>query len=224
MANATEKAGLGEGINEFVQKNRRPIFAALGIIAVLLAAVVATLSIMDVLRKKATAGVEELNRRYESLRFTIAEESSASDVEALLGDLNTFARKTSGYPGGKAWSIIAGIHGDKKQWAEAETAWTAAAAAAPKTYLAPLSWFNAAVAAEEQDKIAEAIDYYCKSLVQPAVFPSASHAQFSIGRLKETQNDTAAAIEAYRAVISNWPYDTVWTSLAHSRIAALESK
>ncbi|MDR2480214.1 MAG: tetratricopeptide repeat protein [Treponema sp.] len=224
MANATENPGLGERINEFVQKNRRLIFAALGIIAVLLAGSVAALSIMDVMRKKATAEVEELNRRYESLRFTIAEETSASDVKALLDDLDTFARKTTGYAGGKAWSIMAGIHGDKKEWAEAETAWTSAAAAAPKTYLAPLAWFNAGAAAEEQGRIAEAIDYYTKSVSQPAVFPSAPHAQFSIGRLQETQNDTAAAIEAYRAVISNWPADTVWTSLAHSRIIALEGK
>jgi hypothetical protein len=31
-----------------------------------------------------------------------------------------------------------------------------------------------------------------------------------------------AALEAYREVITRWPYDAVWTSLAQSRIIALE--
>ena len=224
MQNPNEKPNLSEGINDFVQKNRKTIFLSLGVIVLLLAGCIAALSLMDMLRQKAISTAEELSARYESLRFTIAEESSAADVEALLADLEAFAKKNSGYAGGRAWALAAGIRSDKKEWEQAETAWASAAETAAKTYLGPAAWFNAGIAAEEQGKNAEALEYYAKSLSPAIVFPAASRAQFSIGRLKEALNDNAAAIEAYRAVITNWPYDTVWTNLAHSRIAALEPK
>jgi len=60
------------------------------------------------------------------------------------------------------------------------------------------------------------------------VFSSAPRAQFSVGRLHETLNENEKAVEAYRAVISSWPYDQIhdqiWTNLARSRIIALEAK
>jgi len=56
------------------------------------------------------------------------------------------------------------------------------------------------------------------------VFPAAPRAQFSVGRLRESLNEDEKAIEAYRAVISSWPNDQVWTNLARSRIIALEIK
>ena len=220
----TEKQDLNDGINEFVRKYRKPIGIVLGAIVLLLAGIVASLSLVDVSRKKAISAAEEFNRRYEALRFNIAEESSAADVEALLAELNAFAKKTSGYAGGRAWLIIAGIHADKKEWAEAEQAWAGAAKAAAKTYLAPIAYFNAAVAAEEQGKNAEAIELYNQAIAHPAVFPAAPRAQFAVGRLKESLQDREAALEAYRAVIALWPSDTVWTGLAHSRIIALESR
>jgi tetratricopeptide (TPR) repeat protein len=224
MQNEHEKLSLNERINEAVQKNRKPILISLGLAFVLLAGIITTLALTDVFRKKAIAGVEELSRRYEALRFTITEESAAADVETLLGDLASFAKKHSGYAGARSWSIIGGIHGDKKEWAEAEAAWREAAKAAPKTYLAPLSLFNAAVAAEEQGKSQEAIDLYTQSLAAgPAAFPAASHAQFAIGRLREGLNEKDAAIEAYRSVSAKWPNDLFWIKLAQNRIIALEA-
>jgi tetratricopeptide (TPR) repeat protein len=115
------------------------------------------------------------------------------------------------------------VYSAKKDWARAETAWASAAKAAKKTYLVPLAWFNAGAAAEEQGKTEAAIEYYSNSLNLAADFPAAPRAQFALGRLHETLNQNDAAIEAYRAVISTWPYDMVWTSLAHSRIIALEN-
>jgi tetratricopeptide (TPR) repeat protein len=224
MTGVNEKVNVNDRINVFVQKNRKTIFVSLGAVVIVLAGIIAFLSISDALSKRAISAAEELNRRYEALRFNITEEASAIDVEALLNDLNDFARKNSGYAGGRAWSIIAGIHADKKEWAPAEEAWTSAAKAASKTYLGPVSYFNAAVAAEEQGKTPEAIDLYARSVALSIAFTAAPRAQFSIGRLKETQNEREAALEAYRAVISGWPTDTVWTNLAHSRIIALETQ
>ena len=217
-------APVGDGINEFVQKHRTPIFVSAGAILLSLIAFIVVLSVMDMVRARAVSAVEDFSSRYETLLPSITEEYSAVDVEELLADLEAFARKNSGYAGGKAWSMIANIHGEKKDWPAAEAAWAAAAKAAKKTYLAPLASFNAGAAAEEQGKTQEAIDYYTSSLAAMSDFPGAPRAQFAIGRLQESLGDTDAAIEAYRTVISGWSYDQVWPSLARSRIIALEGE
>jgi len=230
MQKPNEKQGaenapnLSESINEFIQKNRKPIFIIAASLFVLLIAVIAVFSLMDVFNNKAVAAVEELGGRYETMLPSINEEYSQDDVTSFIEELTAFAKKNSGYPGGRAWLLIGGIHTARKEWPEAEAAYTEAAKSAGKTYLAPLAWFNAAAAAEEQGNTSQAIDYYGISLTTQAVFTAAPRAQFSIGRLYETLNDDEKAIEAYRAVISNWSYDQVWTNLARSRIITLETK
>jgi tetratricopeptide (TPR) repeat protein len=220
------------GINEFVQKHRTPIFISGAVILLSLIAFIVVLSVMDMVRGKAISAVEEFTSRYETLHPSITEEYAEVDVEELISELETFAGRNSGkisgiatgYAAGKAWALIANIHGEKKNWPAAEAAWALAAKTAKKTYLAPLALFNAGAAAEEQGKTSEAIEYYTSSLASTAEFPGAPRAQFAVGRLQESLGDTAAAIEAYRAVISRWSYDQVWTSLAHSRIIALEGE
>jgi len=220
-----EKApNLSESINDFIQKNRKPIFIMAASLLVLLFAVIAAFSLMDVFRKKAIAAVEELGGRYETMLPSITEEYSQDDAASFIEEVTAFAKKNSGFPGGRAWLLIGGIHSAKKEWAEAEAAYAAAAGTAGKTYLAPLAWFNAAAAAEEQGKTTEAIGYYESSLTTAAVFSAAPRAQFSVGRLHEALNEDEKAIEAYHAVIAKWPYDQVWTNLARSRIITLETK
>jgi tetratricopeptide (TPR) repeat protein len=226
MQNENEKRATGatvsDGINEFVQKHRKPIFISAGLILLSLVAFIAAISIIDMLRGRAISAVEEFGSRYEALLPSITEDYSAVDVEQLLAELEAFARRNSGYAGGKAWSLMGSIYGEKKDWPAAEAAWASAAKAAKKTYLAPLAFFNAAAAAEEQGKTEDAIGYYSSCLADAADFSGAPRAQFAIGRLRESQGDAGAAIEAYRSVISLWPYDSVWPSLAQSRIIALE--
>ena len=224
MDKTKENDGIGENINSFIQKHRKPIYISAAVVLLLLILCIAAFSLLDVFRGKAVSAAEELSARYEALHDSINEDYSAVDVANLLDDLEKFAKKNSGYSGSRAWTLIAKIHSDRKEWPEAETSWIAAAEAAGKTYLAPVAWFNAAAAAEEQDKVEEAITYYSSSISSPSGFPSASRAQFAIGRLRESLNQNDEAITAYRAVITGWPHDTIWSNLAHSRIIALETK
>jgi tetratricopeptide (TPR) repeat protein len=216
--------GVGEGLTNFIQKHRKSIYVAVGALALALLAVVAFISTRSVLNKKAITAVEELGSRYESLSNSITEDDADGKIAALLADTKSFAGKKSGYAAGRAWSIAAGIHGEKKEWDEAENAWVQAAGAAAKTYMAPLAWFNAGAAAEEQEKTEEAIGHYTNAVSSAEGFASAPRAQFSIGRLLETREDDTGAIAAYRALVARWPNDAVWTNLAQSRIILLETK
>jgi tetratricopeptide (TPR) repeat protein len=222
--NPEQKIGISTRINDLIQKNRKPIFIISGTVLVLLVAGIATLSLMDYMRNKAINTVENFSSRYESLRPSIGDQNRSGDIDNFLAELETFAKKNSGYAAGRAWSIIATIHSEKKVWTQAEAAWAAAAKAAEKTYLCPIALFNAGAAAEEQGKTNEAIEYYTGSLSAVSSFPSAARAQYAIGRLRESRNENAEAMEAYRPVISGWPYNPAWTNLAHSRIIALEVK
>jgi len=217
MQNKSESISIGNKINDFVQRNRKSIFLILSLFVVLFAGTIIFLSMRDHLQKKAIVEVEELSTRFFELSL-----NASADMDALLADLNSFAKGKSGYAGGKAWSLIGQIYSGREQWAQAEEAWRNAAKAGSRTYLAPIAYFNAAVAAEEQGKLEQAIELLGNCIGGPFVFPAEPRAQFAIGRLNENLNNIPAAIEAYRNVIINWPDVTNWVNLAHSRISVLE--
>jgi cytochrome c-type biogenesis protein CcmH/NrfG len=224
MAEKNNDDSLDERINGFLRDNRRKIFICLGIAAVVLAVFIGAVAVRDKLRETAISRVEDFTRRYEELRFNITDESNAEKAAALTEDLSAFASKSSGYPGSRAYALLAGIHGDKKEWAEAEQAWRDAAKKAGKSYLAPVALFNAAAAAEEQGKTAEAIALYTECLALSESFPSSPRAQFAVGRLEEKQGNKENALEAYRTLRTKWPNDTLWRNLAQSRIIGIEGE
>jgi tetratricopeptide (TPR) repeat protein len=224
MAEKNDEYSLDERISGFLRNNRRKIFICFGLAAVILAVFVGAVAVRDKLREGAISRVEDFTRRYEELRFNITDESNAEKTAALTEDLSAFASKNSGYPGSRAYALLAGIHGDKKEWAEAEQAWRDAAKKAEKSYLAPVALFNAAVAAEEQGKIAEAIVLYTECLALSESFPSSPRAQFAVGRLEEKQGNKENALEAYRTLRTKWPNDTLWRNLAQSRIIGIEGE
>jgi tetratricopeptide (TPR) repeat protein len=222
MPDINNEYSLDERINNFIRDKRRTIFICIGLALVLLAAFIGAVGIRNKLRERALIRVEEFTRRYEELRFNIADGANAEAAAALLEELSGFASGASGYPGGRAYALIAGIRGDKKEWAEAEQAWREAAKKAGKSYLAPVALFNAAAAAEAQGKIPEAISLYAQCLASPGAFPSSPRAQFAIGRLEEKQGNKENALDAYRTLRVNWPNDTLWRNLAQSRIISIE--
>ena len=219
MAGKTEKININEIVNDFIQKNRKVMIICLSGIITVVIVLVAVFMIRDHLQSQALSKVAELNRRYEAIKPNINLESA--DLNTFLEELNQFATKNSGYAAARAYAISAGIYEELKNWTEAEKAWLGAAKAGAKTYFAPVAFFNAAVAAEEQGNFNRAIELLNESLGYEKVFPAAPRAQFSIARLQETQGDRAAALMSYMALVSKWPQDQIWVNLAHSRILSL---
>jgi tetratricopeptide (TPR) repeat protein len=206
---------------EFIRKYRKVLAAVIIACAVILIGIVAGFSIRENIVNREISRAEALGERFEELRFDINESESEEAVQALLADLDALASKSGGFASAHSYSLIAGIHADRKNWVEAEKAWILAARKGAGGYLAPVSWFNAAVAAEEAGDAESAIAHYGEAIAFADSFPSASKAQFAIGRLEEGRGNREAALEAYRALIEKWPLDTIWTSLANTRIIAL---
>ncbi|MDR0323422.1 MAG: tetratricopeptide repeat protein [Treponema sp.] len=224
MKSDNEKNDFADKINDFVQKNRKTIILSISVVFILIAGLIVFLSLQNVIQKNAISGADELNGRFEELRYYIGDENYAVDIEALLSDLNTFAKKHGGIAGSRAWSMIAQIHSGRQEWQQAEDFWLKAAKAGARTYLGPISLFNAAAAAEEQGKLEKAIELLQECINHKFEFPAAPRAQFSIGRLYEELNNNPAAIEAYRIVLTDWQNVSVWHQLARSRIIAIEIK
>jgi len=219
-----EDQNTAEKINDFITKNRKAIFTVIVFIIVFFVGLIAYLSITDALNKKAITAMDELNGKFDDLTLNSEDDYNAPDVETLLTEVKTFAEKTGGFPGSKAWAIVGQIYSGRKDWANAQEAWLSSAKKGNKTYLAPIALFNAAAAAEEQGNLEQAIELLEQCVAHKFEFPAAPRAQFSIGRLHETLGNNTAAVEAYRAVIIKWPEMPVWQNLARSRIAVIEEK
>jgi tetratricopeptide (TPR) repeat protein len=222
MENENEKQSFVEKINGFSQRNRKGIIIFSSAIFILLAGIIVFFSLQDVFNKKAIAEVEELNVKFQELRFLTNDTSYTAEIQTFLSDLEAFAGNKNGYAASKAWSMAAQIHSSRNEWQKAEEAWLNAAKAGDKTYLGPIALFNAAASAEEQGKLELAIELLQKSINHKFEFPAAPRAQFSIGRLYEQLGNYPAAIESYRTVMVNWQNVPVWQYLARSRIIAVE--
>ena len=221
-----EESGIGGKLNEFVQKNRKVLILALIVVVVILVGFIVSLTVRDTVRASAFSRLDGLDRRYQALKQYIGSDKAdaadkQADITALLNDLGAFQKKNSGFAAAKAYSMSADIYGAQKNWTEAGNAWSASAKAAPKSYLAPVSIFNAAVVQEEQGNIDAAIDLYTQAMGYTANFPAAARAQFSVGRLQESKKNKDAALTAYKNLVSKWPNDPLWANLAQSRIMEL---
>jgi len=218
-----EKENTTDKINDFIQRNRKMIFAIFSIIIILFIGAVVYLAVKDNVDKKTIVKMEEFVEKYDALILSInAEEKENPEADLLITDIENFAGKRKGIAYSKAWSLIANIYAKKEDWSKAEDAFIKSSQAGIKTYLGPISLFNAAAAAEEQGKLEKAISLLQECLSHKFEFPSAPRAQFSVGRLYEQLGNKEDAIEAYRTVMINWPEMPVWQQLARSRIIVLE--
>jgi tetratricopeptide (TPR) repeat protein len=208
----------------FFQRYRKAILGMTLVVAAVVLGMVAFLSVQDIVTKKAIKDIEELAVRYDELKPSFNGENAekVGDVDKLLADLAAFAEKTGRYSGSRAWSMAGDIYAEKKVWLDAENAYINSAEKGKKTYLAPVSLYNAAVCAEEQGKTEEAREYWVKSLTYTD-FPLAARAQFSIARLWEKTGNVDEAVAAYKLLVETYTKEAEWANLAQSRIIALEA-
>jgi tetratricopeptide (TPR) repeat protein len=220
-----EKLNIGGALNNFIQRNRKGLFIGFVAIVLIVTGLAVFVTAKDTLQSRALSGAEELKRRDESLRIYINSEDPANlakqeEITALEADLKAFEEANSGYALAMAYAINAGIAGDRKNWAEAESAWVNAAAAAGKSYFTPIALCNAAASAENQNNNDRAIELYNQALEFGDSFPEAPRVQFAVGRIMEIQGNKDGALEAYRTLTGKWP-GVLWGNLAQSRILAL---
>jgi len=218
-----EEVTIQEKLYEFIQKNRKLLLIALIALVAILVGLIVAVTVRERAQAAAFSQLDALNRRYNELRVFIntGDIMQQAEIAILLAELSDFQSRTSGFPLARAYAISASIHGEMEVWSLAERAWSNAARAARRSYFAPISLFNAAVAAEEQGNFDTAISYYIQAIEFGDLFHFAPRAQFAIGRLEEERNNIEAALAAYRTLLARWPFDPVWANMAQNRIIML---
>ncbi|MDR3301237.1 MAG: soluble NSF attachment family protein [Spirochaetaceae bacterium] len=239
---------IDNALTDFLSRNRKPVLLCSGIIVLAVVIFLIANVVIDV-RNTTAIGIldETFIPRYEKLlnasgggegeraperegeggeeeeRQEAANTNEIGDTaEALIKDLTEFAASCSGYPSAKAWTMIGSLYFEKAAWKEAEEAFLQGAKQGAKTYLASGSYYNAAVAAEENEDIERALGLYTQALSYQD-FPEAAHTQFAIGRLYELQEKPDLAKKAYQTLVDTYTDYTDWTQLATDRLIALDT-
>jgi tetratricopeptide (TPR) repeat protein len=217
---------INERIGELIRKNRIRLLVCLAAIILVIAGFVIISVVREKVQSNALSKVDAFSRRYEDLKADLSgtdapDISQQLELGVLLIEIDEFEKKNSGFAAARAYSISASISMDQKNWKTAEEKWLKAAEAAPKSYLAPIAIYNAAVASEEQGNIELAIAHYSRAASYGDSFPAAARAQFSVGRLEESRSNKDSAIEAYRNLLARWPNEPVWPNLAQNRLLIL---
>ena len=222
--------GIIEKILESMQKHRKGIFIGLIALVVFFIGAIIFVTVRENLQENALVQVDEFERRYAELMFFNEFEFSDVDnllrlieLNVLLDELRVFEKSAFGFALARAQVLSGDIHWEMGDFNLAENSWLDAARTARNSYLEPVSYYNAAIAAEEQGNIDSAIAHFEKALAGGDSFPYAARAQFAIGRLEESRNNIAAAIQAYETLLMRWFNDPVWANLAQSRIIALSN-
>ncbi len=113
---------------------------------------------------------------------------------------------------------------EKEEWDRAVEAFTTLADKWDKSYLTPVSLFNAGSAYEEAGDIEAAQTVWNRVVDEYSeVAPDAAEAMFNLARITEQTGSAEEAITLYKNLGSRFP-DSRWTDLGKSRILVLESR
>jgi len=199
-----------EKLIEFIQKNRRLLFAGFIVIVVGLVGSLIGLTVRERVTINAFVQLDALEQRFIALQDYIAAPGDGENaaVAALLDELDAFAARNSRFQAARAHYFRANIFEAQERWDNAQQAWLAATNAVPRTYFAPIALWNAAVAAERYGDLELAIALYARLVREyESSFYLAVRSQFSIGRLEEARGNTEAAIAAWQSLLGRWPLD-----------------
>lgn len=141
--------------------------------------------------------------------------------EKFLTDVKSFA-ESNGKNGNtvRAYMMIAETYFKNADWQNSLDAWVKAGDIA-KSYLAGISYYNAAVCYEQLADVVNAEKYYSLALTNED-FELKPHAMFSLARVYETQGKTEQAISEYKNIVNTYS-DSNWADLATSRLIVIDN-
>ena len=219
-----EKKRFSEIFDDFLRKNRKLLL----VICIVLLSAVATIAIVTAVNNSqasaSTIRVEKLSADFATWSSEQDATKKAELEKKLVADITTVTQKwPRQFASARAYSMLAKIAENSKDWTTAEKDWMIIADKFSKSYLAPIALQNAALTAEERGANDAAIAHY-KTVVEKYTGKTVgiAHALFSIGRLSEDSKDYASAISSYEKLLSTYQDDN-WTKLAKDRIIFLKA-
>lgn len=220
MEQKFEKITIGEKISVYLESWRTALVALLVIAVAALIAYAVTVTVLSKGDEKGLAAVDAISYNLTNDSADLSEEQLEERRSLALSALAPYVSKGR-VTGVRANMLAAEIAHSKQDYNAAASYWLNAAAKGANKYTAPLAYFNAASCFESLDKPDEAEKNYAAAAAFPD-FAFMPRALFELGRVREKQGNSSAALEAYKKLFDKMPEDS-WAMLAKSRILALDS-
>jgi tetratricopeptide (TPR) repeat protein len=204
-------------IEAFLIKYRKAILVTAAVIVAGGAAAGIGVAATESARKKGLDRVDRISAalvKADGDGYAEASGTALAELESLTTRKNIV--------GARANMLKAEILFNDKKFDGARDAWLKAADADKKSYIAPLSWFNAAACCEELGDSEAAFEWYRKAGGEKD-FTLKTHALFNAGRVKDEVGDYEAAAKAYQELNDAHAGDS-WANLAMTRIIALRAE
>ncbi|MCR5762821.1 MAG: tetratricopeptide repeat protein [Treponema sp.] len=216
-----EAAGTQQKVENFILKNRKPLLCIIALLVVAAVAVSVIFCVLDAGRKTGLKAIDAIENEYTKNNDSLSDSEVSARQEAALKELDQYLSNKN-IVGIRASMLAADIYFARKNYEDSLTNWVNAASYGEKSYTAPICYYNAAVCCDELGKFDESVSYYEKA-ASVKDFYLASHACFNIGRIKESNGDFKAAVEAYQKTVDSHSGDD-YAKLAQSRIIALRAE
>jgi len=222
MRVSEQEKSLSTKLNEKISSNWR-IYSIIITVFIL---VIASILVAGIVSKNKKISSAELSEDIQDEYSKWIGEPDNKEIQDTLENLfqEAFKNYPNMFASQRAYYTKGLMALNNKEWDEAVESFTALADNFAKSYLAPASLFNAAMAAEEsgEDDIAAGL---LKRLVDDygTTAPQTPEALFNLGRLAEKTGDTDKALKYYKEIGTEYPQSR-WTDLGKTRILKLESK
>ena len=210
----------GDKFELFAAKYGRSVIAVLVVFVVLAIVAIIFTSVRAKRIDKGQSQIYEITYRLQADAKNLSGEELDARRTAAIEELAPLTSAT-GIVGVRANMLAADLSYQNKKYADAITYWEKVATLQAKSYTAQLALYNTAVACEALGENQKAADLY-KQVSEAKGFKLATHAGFNAGRMHETLDDYAGAVELYNKILNDNPFDT-WAELGHSRVIYIEA-
>jgi tetratricopeptide (TPR) repeat protein len=203
-------------------KKKSLVIAMLAIVVVIIVAAAVWSPIKQNLSNKDAMLAEDIDDSFSEWLY--AEDDVKAEKEAAFMGLieNAVNSKGASYAGQRGLFIRGQYYVSQKEWEKASADYAMLAERYPKSYLAPVSLFNAASTLEEAGNTEEAVLFYAELLEKYGkIAPEAAEALFNLARLSEEKGDKVKAKEYYEQLITDYS-SSDWKNIAKTRILIME--
>ncbi len=176
--------------------------------------------------KKLVADSTRMAEDTQTAFDTWQSETDATKKAALEKDLlprlgALISRYPHQYGGQRGLLMRADLHYADKSWDDALKDYQALADHFPKSYLAPISLFDAGICAEEKGDADAALALYLRAFQGYKDSTVTPRAMFNAARLYEGKQDWASAQKTYESIDTDYG-QSLWNKLAKNRLVELK--
>ncbi|MCR5613610.1 tetratricopeptide repeat protein [Treponema sp.] len=207
-------------LGTFISSYKIPLIAIVCVVVLAFVGFVVFEKVYGSVKASNLTAVEKIEYTLSLDAAGLSDEELTARYDAALTSLEAYTKK-GGIAGARANLLAAEILFRKNNFSSALENYLAAAKKTKGTYLAPICYFNAAIACEELNENEKALEYY-QIAADDKEFADPTHALFSVGRLKEKALDYKGAKEAYEKITAKNNSQDPWSNLAKTRILSMQ--